>query len=226
MCACPTGSFPYTIQANDTYWRLAQRFNTTVEAIIAANPGVDPDRLQIGQVICIPGVAPPPACPPGSTSYIVRYGDTLYSIARQYQTTVSAILAINPGLDPNNLRVGQTICIPGIQPPVCPSGSIAYTVRAGDTVYSIARMYNITVGALLAANPGLDPDRLQIGQTICVPVLHACPPNTTPYVIRPGDTYVRLAQYYGISVEAIIAANPGVDPGNLRVGQVICLPVR
>jgi LysM repeat protein len=45
---------PYTVQSGDTYFKLAQRFNTTVEAIAAANPGVDPNNLQIGQTICIP----------------------------------------------------------------------------------------------------------------------------------------------------------------------------
>jgi LysM repeat protein len=51
---CPAGTTPYIIRAGDTFFSLARRFNTTVQAIIAANPGVDPNRLQIGQRICIP----------------------------------------------------------------------------------------------------------------------------------------------------------------------------
>jgi LysM repeat protein len=91
---------------------LAQRYNTTVEAIMAINPGINPNNLQIGQVICIPGGTPPPTtCPPGSFAYTVKAGDTLWNLASRYNTTVEAIMAINPGINPNNLRVGQVICI-------------------------------------------------------------------------------------------------------------------
>ena len=51
---CPTGSMPYTIKAGDTFYNLAIRFNTTVDAIIRANPNVNPNNLRIGQIICIP----------------------------------------------------------------------------------------------------------------------------------------------------------------------------
>ena len=51
---CPPGTFAYTVRAGDTFFTLAQRFNTTVDAIQRANPTVNPNSLQIGQVICIP----------------------------------------------------------------------------------------------------------------------------------------------------------------------------
>lgn len=56
---CP-GGILYTIQPGDTVWQLSRRFGTTVDAILAANPGLDPQNLQIGQRICIPGAQPGP----------------------------------------------------------------------------------------------------------------------------------------------------------------------
>lgn len=50
MPTCPSGSFAYTIKAGDTFWKLAKTYNTTVAAIQAANPGVNPNKLQIGQI--------------------------------------------------------------------------------------------------------------------------------------------------------------------------------
>ena len=111
---CPSGSFAYTIRSGDTLFKLAMTYRTTVEAIMAINPGINPNNLQIGQVICIPGsVTPPPTgCPTGSFAYTIRSGDTLWLLAQRYNTTVEAIMRINPGIDPNNLQIGQVICIP------------------------------------------------------------------------------------------------------------------
>lgn len=53
MSSCPVGTLPYTIKPGDTLWLLAQRYNTTADAIAAANPGINPDKLIVGQVICI-----------------------------------------------------------------------------------------------------------------------------------------------------------------------------
>ncbi|WP_077369080.1 LysM peptidoglycan-binding domain-containing protein [Anaerosalibacter sp. Marseille-P3206] len=167
-------------------------------------------------------------CPAGSFAYTIRAGDTLYLLAQRYNTTVNAIIAINPGINPNNLQIGQVICIPSAAPPVppCPGG-ILYTIRAGDTFFKIAQQYNITVDALMRANPGVDPNNLQIGQVICIPI-SAPPTPTCPngflYTIRAGDTLYLLAQRYNTTVQAIIAANPGINPNNLQIGQVICIP--
>ncbi|HPZ90555.1 MAG TPA: LysM domain-containing protein, partial [Bacillota bacterium] len=101
----------YTIQPGDTFFLLAQRFGTTVQAIQQANPGVNPNNLQVGQVICIPTAPAPPQCPNGFL-YTIRPGDTFFLLAQRFGTTVQAIQQANPGVNPNNLQVGQVICIP------------------------------------------------------------------------------------------------------------------
>ncbi len=227
---CVPGTTPscegtlYTIRAGDTLFSLAQRYNTTVDAIIRANPGIDPSNLRIGQVICIPSSTPGPVPCPGGTLYTIRAGDTLFALAQRYNTTVDAILRANPGIDPNNLRVGQIICIPGTGPVPCPGGTL-YTIRAGDTLFSLAQRFNVTVDAIIQANPGIDPNNLRVGQEICIPGTGPVPcPGGTLYTIRAGDTLFSLAQRFNVTVDAIIQANPGIDPNNLRVGQVICIP--
>ena len=160
----------------------------------------------------------------------IQPGDTLYSLARRYNITVQAIVAANPGINPNDLPVGELICIPSPIPGQpfperCPNG-ITYTIQSGDTFYSIARRFNVSLDALLAANPGVNPDSLQIGERICVPTLPTptvtCPGPT--YTIRPGDTLFSLARTLGFSVQAILAANPGINPNALQVGQILGLP--
>ncbi|HSH35856.1 LysM domain-containing protein [Schnuerera sp.] len=230
---CPSGSFPYTIKSGDTLYILAQKYNTTVEAILKINPGIDPNNLQIGQVICIPKAAPPmPPCPNGFY-YTIKEGDTFYKLSQQFGVSVEAIMRANPGVDPNNLQIGQVICIPYSAPPMppCPNG-FYYTIRSGDTIYSLSQRFGVSVEAIMRANPGIDPYNLQIGQVICipqaappVPPLPPCP-NGFYYTIKPGDTLFTISQRFNVPVQEIINANPGIDPNNLQIGQVICIPRR
>ncbi len=107
----------------------------------------------------------------------------------------------------------------------CPPGTTTHIIEAGDTLWQLARTYGTTVDEIIAANPGIDPANLQVGQRVCIPVEpDICPPGSVPYIIQAGDTFWRIAQNLGVSVQDIINLNPGVDPNRLMVGQQICVP--
>jgi peptidoglycan endopeptidase LytF len=213
---CPGGTL-YTIQAGDTFFLLSQRFNVPLDGILAANPGVDPQNLQIGQIICIPS-APPSPCP--GFIYIIQAGDTFFLLSQRFNVPLDAILAANPGVDPNNLQIGQRVCIPpGV--PVCPG--FFYVIQAGDTFFQLSQRFNVPVAAIEAANPGVDPNNLQIGQRICIPAGGPECPGFF-YVIQAGDTLFQLSQLFNVPLDEILAANPGIDPQSLQIGQVICIP--
>lgn len=105
---CPLNHFPYVIRQGDTLYRISQAYHTSVAAIMNSNPGLDPERLRIGSGICIPLV-----CPAGYSTYIVRAGDTMSSIAGKYSVTVQALISVNPQItDPGRISIGQKLCIP------------------------------------------------------------------------------------------------------------------
>jgi LysM repeat protein len=221
---CPSGTTAYTIRAGDTLYLIAQRFNTTVQAILNANPSIAPERLYIGQVICVPQASP--TCPVGSTTYTIRSGDTLAAIARRFNIPVQTLLAVNPGIIPERLYIGQVICIP--QPSSdCPIGTSPYEIRGGDTIANIAARFNTTVRDILNANPAVVPERLYIGQVICIPQPKAQEPSCPTlnfYVIQRGDTLTTIAGIFNVTVQQIINSNPGINPYALYVGQIICIP--
>ena len=74
------------------------------------------------------------SCPPGSFPYIVSEGDTLYSIALRYQSSAERLAEVNPNADPNNLRIGEVLCIPLPHQfyPMCRTMNY-YVVGAEDT---------------------------------------------------------------------------------------------
>ena len=111
----PPSPLTHTIKAGEILWHIARTYSATVEAIMTANHITDPKTLQIGQVLVIPTVEASPS-PAASSSPVIEYtiksGDTLLALALACGTTVEAILALNPGLEPTLLQIGQQIVIP------------------------------------------------------------------------------------------------------------------
>lgn len=109
---------------------------------------------------------------------------------------------------------------------VCAEGAAAYIWRTGDTVERVAARFNTTAAEIRAINPGVVYTRLQPGELICVPSENiSCPGNST-YQVQDGDNIVEIAQRFGLRPGRLLAANPYIDPDQLSVGQVICIPVR
>ncbi|MFZ5873418.1 MAG: LysM peptidoglycan-binding domain-containing protein [Bacillota bacterium] len=116
----------------------------------------------------------PPDCPEGFLGrYFVIPGDTMSVIAKRFGAGTQQLSAANPHIaDPNVLFPGDVLCVPGFRRPVaCPPGfGSRLEVVPGDTMFSIARMFNVTVEALIAANPHIpDPEVLFPFDILCVP---------------------------------------------------------
>ena len=158
-------------------------------------------------------------------SYTIGKGQTLYAIARQFNTTVAEILAANPALDVQLYFAGDVICIP--RPGTSCGNGEAYTIRRGDSFYLIAQRFGIPLANLLAANPGVDPARLQVGQVICVPGVAPPPPSCAAgynvHRVGSGQTFPDILILYNIAYNALVQGNPGVDLTRLEAGQELCI---
>lgn len=150
----PVTMTKYTVKAGDTLYGIAQKFNTSVDRIRAANNMTNENLIIVGQVLNIPSTHAP-------VSYTVKTGDTLYSIAQKFNTSVDDIRTAN-NLNSNLIQVGQVLVIPGANTPVY------YTVKPGDHLLKIADAFNTTVEKLASMNNIRDPNLLQVGQTLRV----------------------------------------------------------
>ncbi len=136
-----------------------------------------------------------PALAAGAQTYVVRPGDTLWSIARRHGVSVEAFVSANRLSHPDSLQLGQRLVIPGASsggatsPSAAPATRIMHVVVAGETLWSIARRYRVPVDGLVEINRLADPDALRLGQRLVIsaPSVRARPAAASP----AGATVVR-----------------------------------
>ena len=223
-----TEEITYTVKRGDTLYGISNQFG--VSAIDLANlNNVNAQTLQIGQVLRIPSNS---GTNPGNMfMYTVKKGDSLYSIARNYNTTVSEIISLN-NLKSNNLSIGQVLRIPETYTNeiIMPS-FVSYTVKKGDSLYSISKAYNISVNQIVKDN-NLNTNTLQIGQVLKLRtgkdiVVEECfgeeytPPTTyVTYTVAKGDSLYSIAKRFNTSVDIIKKKN-NLKNNTLQIGQVL-----
>jgi predicted chitinase/LysM repeat protein len=161
----------YSVRNGDTLSGIAQKYNTTVNKLAQDNGISNPNLIRAGQKLNVSGSASAARPAAASSQYTVRSGDTLSGIAQRHGTTTSALAKANNISNPNLIRVGQKLTIPGAggaKPTPAPSSS-QYTVRSGDTLSGIAQRHGTTTSALAKANNISNPNLIRVGQKLTIP---------------------------------------------------------
>ena len=226
----PNNMFMYTVKKGDSLYSIAKKYNTSVDAIKNLNY-LKSDNLTIGQILRIPETYNDlnNTAIPNYINYKVEKGDSLYKISKLYNISIDTIIKDN-NLSSNNLTIGQNlkIRIPTSNEEIeeCfgeeyipPSNSIlttTYTVKSGDSLYSIAKKYNTNVDNLKSLN-NLKTNSLSIGQKLKVPIVEN---NNTNYVVKKGDSLYSIAKKYNTSVDVIKKKN-NLTSNSLSIGQIL-----
>ena len=207
----------YIVKSGDSLYSIARKYNTTVDEIKRLN-NLSSNVLNIGQVLKIPSSeSSNTGSGTGTTNtYVVKSGDSLYSISRKYNTTVDEIKRLN-NLSSNVLNIGQVLKIPSSESSNT-GVSNTYVVKSGDSLYSIARKYNTTVDEIKRLN-NLTSNLLSIGQVLKIP----SGSSTNTYVVKSGDNLYSIARKYQITVDELKKLN-NLNSNLLSIGQVLKVP--
>ncbi|MGX7104755.1 muramidase family protein [Globicatella sanguinis] len=249
----------YVVEAGDTYWSLARKFGLDVKSLQNANNATN-GNLFVGQAIRIPGVAnteknetekettvETPTTPTQQGQYTVKAGDTYWSLARRLGVSAGELQRLN-NTSSSSLYVGQKLVVPGQttqastennspkeestnSTPTNTKGN--YTVKAGDTYWSLARRYNVSVESLMAQNG----QNLIAGKVITIPSVATTQTDSTPvtekeeatttpvstsngnYTVVAGDTLWSIASRHQTTVGQILSANGLAEGTVLHPGQ-------
>lgn len=224
----PSECVIYTVKKGDNLYNIAKKYATTVDAIKRYN-NLTTNNLSINQRLKIPCYSSSPTSPerPNYISYTVKKGDSLYSIAAKYNTTVDQIKK-NNNLTSNTLSIGQTLIIEDsgnkdeIEECYGTDYEVSndykeYVVKKGDSLYSIAKQYNVTVNDIITAN-NLTSNNLSIGQILKIP----SKTNQTTYTVQKGDSLYSIATKFNTTVSALKSKN-NLTSNILSIGQKLII---
>lgn len=241
---CPQGSLRYIWKADDTLVKVATAFQTTVGALIETNPDIDFSAIRPDTQICIPTRRL--TCPQADL-YVIKKGDTLWDIAREYGISVNALMELNPYVEPTRLAIGQYICVPkreqGEQKPPSDSGCQIVndipdcatlrateractgtdTVQCGQTLFDILNKYGISFQEFADYNPRLVLNALLPGQRYTYPLKTCACSGGGKYIIQTGDTVSSIAAAFGITPSELFRRNPAMRPADFVRGAEICV---
>lgn len=207
----------YIVKSGDRLADIAARYNTTAAAIMEANGLTDPDVIYSGQRLIIPGAAEAAVTPDSTAEPAATPGSTAEPDAAPGLGVVEAAVRGAAG--------GASGAADGIP----------YTVALGDSLAKIARAHNVSVAALSAANPGINPNLLWVGQRLLIPAAAAAvtpePTAAATAVARPafhevqaGETLSQIAQRYETTVAALMGANSLDSADIIYVGMKLKIP--
>ena len=208
-----SGSNYYVVKKGDSLWSIARANGLTVDELKSLN-NLSSNVLHVGDTLLISS-ADSTGDNGNDNYYVVKSGDTLWSIARKYNLSVNELKALN-NLSSNALSVGQRLI-------VGKESSNDYVVSAGDTLWAIARKFNVSIDDIKALN-NLSSNNLSIGMTLKIP-LYSNKQNeeTNVYVVKSGDSLWSIARMFNSTIDEIKSLN-GLKSNVLRIGQRLVVP--
>ena len=194
--------YEYTVRRGDSFYLIAHRLGVPLRDLLEANSNVNPARLMVGDVLCIPMEEDDLPQEPAMEETPADDGEG----------SLDEPAAPGEGPEDENMAV-------------CPADD-RHTVEEGETVSDIQLSHGLNRHTLELANPDANLDALSAGQVLCVPSENVPCDAPTTYTLRRDDTLESVSLQWNVSVGALLRANPCLAPTDFAPGVCITLPVR
>jgi LysM repeat protein len=219
----------HTVLKDETISQIAQNYKTTPAEIYRLNPEAQ-KGISEKQILNVPELI---SQNQNVIKHIVAPKETLFGLATKYNVKVESIQNTNSTVLANGLQVGQELVIPQETKSEIVTSKNTHLVQPKESLFSIARLYNVSVEDLDKANTSLLKNGLQIGQEIRIPnkkktldgrvrVINA---ETVFYVVKPKETKYSIAKQFGITIEQLESQNPEIING-LVEGNKLAINVK
>jgi len=234
----------HKVEPKETIYGISKKYGVTQDALYKANPTLEKNGLQIGDVLTIPSPTGSEAKPQVDAKvdfeddsfiyHTIQPKESIYQLTKKFNISEATLKSLNPKQLEDGLKVGDIIRIPkkekvatSNQPVIAlPEGK--HMVEKGETLYSLSKKYNVSVDDLYAENPLLQTEGLKEGIVIIIPKKSgraSIEENTINYTVQSGDTAYNIINRYNTTLDELIALNPNAIDG-LKAGMVLKLPLQ
>ncbi|WP_125719272.1 LysM peptidoglycan-binding domain-containing protein [Flavobacterium ustbae] len=224
----------YQIQKGETAYFIAQKYKVSIDEIYKLNPESQ-KGIKENQILKIPVHTEIVASQNTQLKHVVQPKETLFGLSKQYHISVEAIQDANQEILAGGLQIGQELIIPqnsdkNTKTEISSSSKVTHQVVAKESLFSIARQYNVSVQDLENLNKEILINGLQVGQTISIPNkrktldgrVRVINQETVFHVVEPKETKFSIAKKYGISIDQLESQNPEIVNG-LIVGNKLAI---
>lgn len=216
--------YEYTVKRGDSFYLIAHRLGVPLRDLLDANSDINPARLMVGDVLCIPmeeDDRPQETIPPEAVP------SPLPEIAEPEQEPEQEEPEVPEAGAEDTPEDLETPASPETPAPSAPENACAmgrrYVVQEGETTADIQMSAGLNLHTLEMANPGRDLTALAPGEELCVPEENIPCEVPTTYTLRADDTLESVALRHNVSVGALLRANPCLAPGDFVTGVTVLL---
>ncbi|WP_291075979.1 MULTISPECIES: LysM peptidoglycan-binding domain-containing protein [unclassified Empedobacter] len=234
----------HTVQAKETVYGISKQYGVSQEELYKANPKIEKNGIHPGDLIVIPGkgttTTKPTETNTQTTTSNVKISDdnyqyitiepkeTVYNLTKKYKISEETLNSLNPQIKERGLEIGDVIKLPkDVTNKVFSVPKGTHLIKKGETLYTLAKQYNVSVDDLYAENPALQTG-VKEGMVITIPKKSGSvviEENTINYVVQNGDSAYGILEKYNTNLDELLRLNPDLING-LKAGMTLKIPLQ
>ncbi|MFV0152796.1 LysM peptidoglycan-binding domain-containing protein [Empedobacter falsenii] len=232
----------HTVQAKETVYGISKQYGVSQEELYKANPKIEKNGIHPGDLIVIPtkGTATnQPTETNNPTQHVTTSDDnyqyitiepkeTVYNLTKKYSISEETLYSLNPQIKERGLEIGDVIKLPKVVTNKVfsvPKGT--HLIKKGETLYTLAKQYNVSVDDFYAENPALQTG-VKEGMVISIPKKSGSvtiEENSINYIVQNGDSAYGILERYNTNLDELLRLNPELING-LKAGMTLKIPLQ